>query len=96
MHRFELVIFDCDGVLVDSERIANEIFAALLNEVCGFALTLDDMFRIFVGHSSRQCMEIIEEMLGRAPPPSLERRYKEEINHALANSVKAVDGIEKG
>ena len=94
MSNFELVIFDCDGVLVDSERIANEVFAEILNEECGFSLSLNDMFQTFVGHSSSQCMAIIEEMLGEIPPPHLEKRYKDEINHALSTSVTAVSGIE--
>ena len=41
---FDLVIFDCAGVLVDSERVANEVFARVLDEVCGLRFTLDDMF----------------------------------------------------
>lgn len=95
MSNFELVIFDCDGVLVDSERIANEVFAKVLNDECGFSLSLDDMFQTFVGHSSSQCMTIVEEILGEKPPLHLEQRYKDEINHALSTSVKAVPGIEK-
>jgi HAD superfamily hydrolase (TIGR01509 family) len=95
MNKFELIIFDCDGVLVDSEKIANEVFAKVLNEECGFSLSLDDMYQTFVGHSSSQCMAIIEKMLGKAPPSHLEKRYKEEINQALSTSVTAVVGIEK-
>jgi beta-phosphoglucomutase-like phosphatase (HAD superfamily) len=38
MKNFELIIFDCDGVLVDSERIANEVFARVLNEEYGFEI----------------------------------------------------------
>ena len=95
MNKFELIIFDCDGVLVDSERIANEVFAKVLNEECGFSLSLEDMFHTFVGHSSSQCMFIVKEMLGKEPPAHLEQRYKDEINHALSTSVEAVSGIEK-
>ncbi|MEZ5594022.1 MAG: HAD family hydrolase [Gammaproteobacteria bacterium] len=95
MSHFELVIFDCDGVLVDSERIANEVFARVLNEECGFDFSLDDMFQTFVGHSSSQCMAIIKDMLGEEPPRHLEQRYKDEINYALSTSVVAVSGIEK-
>jgi HAD superfamily hydrolase (TIGR01509 family) len=94
MSKFELIIFDCDGVLVDSERIANEVFAKILNEECGFSLSLDDMFKIFVGRSSSQCMEIIQGMLGSKPPAYLELRYKTEINQVLSESVEAVSGIE--
>jgi beta-phosphoglucomutase-like phosphatase (HAD superfamily) len=95
MNNFDLVIFDCDGVLVDSERIANEAFANLLNDEFGFSLSLDDMFEIFVGHSSRQCIEIIKGMLGKKPPDDLEERYKNEINLALSSSVTRVNGIGK-
>ncbi|MFT5578633.1 MAG: HAD superfamily hydrolase (TIGR01509 family) [Paraglaciecola psychrophila] len=95
MNNFELIIFDCDGVLVDSERIANEVFAKVLNEEFGFSLSLEDMFQTFVGHSSSQCMGIIKEMLGKEPPSHLEKRYKDEINDALSNSVTAVSGIEQ-
>jgi len=95
MGKFELIIFDCDGVLVDSERIANEVFAKILNEECGFSLSLDDMFEIFVGHSSSQCIDIIEKMLGKKAPAHLEQRYKDEINKKLSTSVIAINGIEK-
>jgi len=95
MEKFELVIFDCDGVLVDSEKIANEVFARILNRECGFSLSLADMFQTFVGHSSAQCMEIIEDMLGCTPPAGLEHRYKNEINIALKERVTAVQGIEQ-
>ncbi len=95
MNRFDLIIFDCDGVLVDSERIANEVFAKILNEECGFSLNLDDMFEKFVGRSSLQCMELIEELLGKKPPSGLEERYKTEIDLALKSSVTSVKGIKK-
>jgi len=95
MNDFDLIIFDCDGVLVDSERIANEVFADVLNRELGFSLSLEDMFEHFVGRSSAQCMQIIENMLGSKPPSSLETMYKTEINQALEKSVTAVSGIEK-
>ena len=56
---FDLIIFDCDGVLVDSERVANEVFARVLAEVCDLQFTLDDMFDTFVGHSRAQCLQKI-------------------------------------
>jgi len=71
------------------------VFANVLNEKCGFSLELDDMFDKFVGRSSAQCMELIEEMLGFKPPAGLEARYKNDINAALRKSVVAVNGIEQ-
>ncbi len=67
MPHFELVIFDCDGVLVDSERLTNTVFAELLNEQ-GLNLTLADMFDQFVGRTTAECMAKVETMLGKPPP----------------------------
>ena len=91
---FDLVIFDCDGVLVDSERVANEVFAQLLDEVCGLKFTLDDMFDTFVGHSRAQCLQKIEAMIGEPPPAELDLRYQRDIDDALKQTVQAIDGIE--
>lgn len=93
-HGFDLIIFDCDGVLVDSERVANEVFARVLEDVCGLQFTLEDMFDTFVGHSRDQCLQKIETIIGEPPPPELDRRYRQDINRALAQSVAAIDGIE--
>ena len=92
--RFELVIFDCDGVLVDSERIANRVFADILKQECGLNLSLEQMFEHFVGHSQSQCLEIIESMTGASPPPGLGDLYRNEIDQVLAHSVVAINGIE--
>lgn len=92
---FELIIFDCDGVLVDSERVANQVFAGILKEVCDLEFTQDQMFEYFVGSSAQRCLTIIEEMLGRRPPDELLERYNQDVSRALSCSVVAVRGIEK-
>ncbi len=92
---FDLIIFDCDGVLVDSERIANEVFARVLKEVCNLEFTLDQMFDHFVGNSQAQCLAVIENLLGEVPPDELAERYDLDINQALQESVVAVKGIEQ-
>jgi HAD superfamily hydrolase (TIGR01509 family) len=91
---FDLIIFDCDGVLVNSELVANEVFARVLDEVCGLQFTLDEMFDTFVGHSRLQCLQKIEAMIGEPPPPELDIRYQHDIDAALAETVQAIDGIE--
>ena len=64
MKSFGLVIFDCDGVLVDSEVITSRVFAAMLNEL-GIPATVDEVFDKFVGRSMAQCLEEIARLLGR-------------------------------
>jgi HAD superfamily hydrolase (TIGR01509 family) len=94
MSQFDLIIFDCDGVLVDSERLANQIFASILSEECGLDFSLEEMFDRFVGRSKSKCMSIVEELTGAPHSPRLATRYEEEINSALENSVEAVAGVE--
>jgi HAD superfamily hydrolase (TIGR01509 family) len=91
--RIELVIFDCDGVLVDSEVITSRVFAGMLNEL-GLRVTLEDMFAKFVGRSIGQCLQTIESLLGRAVPEGFVERYNARIAVALKSDLKAVPGVE--
>jgi HAD superfamily hydrolase (TIGR01509 family) len=90
---FGLVIFDCDGVLVDSELITNRVFAQTLNEL-GIALTLEDMFELFVGRSMPQCLDLITKMLGRPVPQHFVEEYQVRSATALRSELKAVPDIE--
>jgi len=91
--KFSLVIFDCDGVLVDSESITNRVFAQMLNEL-GIAITLEDMFEEFVGRSMPQCLEVVTRLLGRPVPEGFVRNYETRSAVALKSELKAVPGIE--
>jgi len=87
------VIFDCDGVLVDSELITNRVFVGMLNEL-GLKLSLDDMFEQFVGRSMPQCLALMAQLLGREVPEEFVAEYQVRIAAALKNELKAVPGIE--
>jgi HAD superfamily hydrolase (TIGR01509 family) len=91
--RFGLVIFDCDGVLVDSELITNRVFAQMLNEL-GIAISLEDMFERFVGRSMPQCLEILTKLLGRPVPQHFVEEYQTRSATALKSELKAVPDIE--
>jgi HAD superfamily hydrolase (TIGR01509 family) len=93
MKRFELVIFDCDGVLVDSELITNRVFTGMLNEL-GIAITLEEVFEKFVGRSLTQCLEMIAGLTGRKVPEDFVRRYHLSSAAALKSELKAVPGVE--
>jgi HAD superfamily hydrolase (TIGR01509 family) len=87
------VIFDCDGVLVDSERITNQVFAEMLNEL-GLAFTLEDMFEQFAGRSMASCLERISALLGKPLPQDFLRSYRARTKVALEAGLTAVSGIE--
>jgi HAD superfamily hydrolase (TIGR01509 family) len=89
---FDLVIFDCDGVLVDSERLQNEVFVAMLREL-GIEITLEGMFEQFVGHSMAYCMALVERMLGHPPPADFLPRLQQRTFEAFRDGLRPVDGI---
>ncbi len=90
---FELVIFDCDGVLVDSEPIVNVIFAEMLNDL-GLKVTLKDMFRDFMGRSMSTCLHTIQARLGKPPPPGFVEELKRRTGVALSENLRPIESIE--
>jgi beta-phosphoglucomutase-like phosphatase (HAD superfamily) len=90
MNRFDLVVFDCDGVLVDSERLAVQTEAKILSGL-GWPLTESDIVQRFVGRSASYMHQAIEKHLGRSIDWDLEfeARYQEVFERELV----AVPGV---
>jgi len=87
-----LVIFDCDGVLIDSEPIANRVLAQQL-ETIGLPMTVEDVMAQFVGRTRDGCLELAARKLGRELPAGFAARWDAALFDALASEVKAVDGV---
>ena len=90
--RVELVIFDCDGVLIDSEPIANRVIRERLASV-GLRLPLQEVMRTFVGNTRAGCIALASRMLGRPLPPDFGAQWDEALYAALRAEVKPVDGV---
>jgi HAD superfamily hydrolase (TIGR01509 family) len=97
VRRFDLVIFDCDGVLVDSERLAIRTEAEILSGL-GWPLSESEIVERFVGRSAAYMHEQIERHLGRSLDWEIEfeRRYQEVFERELvvvSGVVEALDRI---
>ncbi|MFF5138897.1 HAD family hydrolase [Streptomyces sp. NPDC013157] len=88
----ELVIFDCDGVLVDSERLAVRVDSALITEL-GWPLTPRDIAQRFVGHSRQYMREQIEHHLGRPLPDNWQGPFEQAYWDLIDKELTAVDGV---
>ena len=88
----QLIIFDCDGVLVDSEPITNRVFAQMINEL-GIPVTMQDMHESFLGRSMTYCCNLIEGMLGQPLPANFHEQYRLRTSAAWAVELKPVRGI---
>ncbi len=89
----QLVIFDCDGVLVDSERISHQILQAMLRER-GVDLSLEETINKFIGTSTRKTIEILEMLIGRAACADFLDLFADLSRAAFAADLTAVPGVE--
>jgi HAD superfamily hydrolase (TIGR01509 family) len=92
MGHLDLIIFDCDGVLVDSEVLTNTVFRDMLSEL-GASVSLEDMFERFVGHSMAHCLELSRELLGRDIPDEFESDFRNRCVQVLRDQLQPVPGI---
>ncbi len=89
--RFDLVIFDCDGVLVDSEAIANEVLAEILCRHGG-AFTAETALAAFVGQSVQGIRETAKAAHAIELPENWYEDYYARILPALAERVRPIAG----
>lgn len=89
---FGLVIFDCDGVLVDSEPIANRVLTEQLRTV-GLSMPEEEVMRRFVGRTRDGCLTLATELLGRGLPADFAAKWDASLFKALRNEVEAIDGV---
>jgi HAD superfamily hydrolase (TIGR01509 family) len=88
----ELVIFDCDGVLVDSDRLSLAIQARHVSAL-GLPMTAEDCSREFLGIGMESTLETIAERLGRPLPPSFLPALEAEVEATFRRELRAVPGI---
>jgi HAD superfamily hydrolase (TIGR01509 family) len=87
-----LVIFDCDGVLVDSEIIAHELLAEMMTEL-GHPTTTAESIQEFGGRSLADTLVLAENLLGRKIPDDLGQRYGQRLADRLRRDLKPIAGV---
>jgi HAD superfamily hydrolase (TIGR01509 family) len=90
MCSYELVIFDCDGVLVDSERLAVRTEAEILGSM-GWHVTEAEVVERFVGRSAEYMHRQIEERLGR--PVDWEAEFEAHYREVFERELRPVEGV---
>jgi HAD superfamily hydrolase (TIGR01509 family) len=88
----DLVIFDCDGVLVDSEPIAIKLDLALLERV-GLKMTEQELIDRFLGRSDSVLQEVIAARLGHPLDAELKEQFDQLHIEALERELKPVPGV---
>ena len=91
MNRFDAVLFDCDGVLVDSEPITNGVLREMLGEL-GWKLSPAECMRIFLGKAVKDERALIEAHTGQPLTEDWLVRFRERRNVGLMQGLKPIPG----
>ena len=88
---YDALLFDCDGVLVDSEAITNGVLCTMLNEA-GWVLAPDECMRLFIGKTVRSEAARIQAHTGKPLTDAWMAEFYERRNAALRAELVAIDG----
>lgn len=87
-----LIIFDCDGVLVDSELLGAQVFSKEL-EPLDIPMSTEQCHRQFLGRSLAYCFAWLEREYGRALPDDFPSRLEQSTIAAFSRQLRPVPGI---
>ena len=94
MENIKCIIFDCDGVLVDSEIIGNQILISMAKEF-GLEMTIETAIEKFNGRSLKDCFNQIENLINKKLPNDFETEYRKKTFEAFKNELKPINGVKK-
>ncbi|NEE19840.1 HAD family hydrolase [Streptomyces sp. SID7499] len=89
--RYDLVIFDNDGVLVDSEPISNRLLAAYLTEL-GHPTSYEESIRDYMGSAMHRIHELVLERTGQRLPEDFDDVFHTRVFTAFEQELVAVAG----
>lgn len=92
MSKYKCIIFDCDGVLVDSELIGNRVLVEMANEV-GAKIDLDFAHKNFKGNVLKSCLRQIEELAEDKLPNDFETEFRRRSFEKFKTDIQPIKGV---
>ena len=87
-----LVIFDFDGVIADSEVLANAVLAEVISEL-GVPTTLEDAYRLYMGKRYKDVIDAIEQATGRNLPSTFASDFQQRTFARFREALRPVSGV---
>ena len=94
MKNVKCIIFDCDGILIDSETIANQVLLSM-SAPFGLKMTMEEAVKNFNGRRLKNIFEQIEKLTDKKLPDSFETDFRKQTFEAFKTDLKAVKGVRK-
>lgn len=94
MKNVKCIIFDCDGILVDSETIANQVLLSM-SAPFGLKMTMEEAVKNFNGRRLKNIFEQIEKLTNKKLPDSFEADFRKQTFEAFKTDLKAVKGVRR-
>lgn len=91
--KIDLVIFDCDGVLVDSEMLSASVLMQMMNEA-GLPITSEIFRSDFLGRSFASATERFERRVGKSFPPEFNAQYRVRLLDRMRGNLRSMMGVE--
>jgi HAD superfamily hydrolase (TIGR01509 family) len=90
--KYKCIIFDCDGVLVDSETISAKVFQKMISEM-GFEIDYNTLLEQITGTSMKDNLLFFAKITGKVMPPDFEKEYRKRSFEAFKSDIKPVQGV---
>lgn len=91
---YAAIIFDCDGTLVDSEALGNQVLVECIREY-GKHLTVQEAMNLFKGLRMAETVKRIESLLGHKLPQSFTNDANQRMDTKFASELQAIHGVER-
>lgn len=94
MSKYKCIIFDCDGVLIDSESIAIGVLVNMANDL-GANMNFEESLIILKGKALNFCMTLISERVGMPLPMNFELDYRINTFETFRRKIQPIEGIKE-
>ncbi|MBJ7552491.1 HAD family hydrolase [Marinomonas ostreistagni] len=89
---YQAILFDCDGVIVDTETLSSNILKQMLH-IEGLDVDDHTLHTQFAGFTTKENLALAESMLGKPLPEDFQERYRQAFNNTIKTSLSPIEGV---